>query len=110
MDSSRRDTTKNGATGNGTATRKPSTRVRNVVDYDEKRHLVDLNEDAPPDVANPGLNELEERVKDLGESWETESLFEDALEDLAEDRFFTDGESLTSPPKLKTEYRVILTH
>lgn len=101
MDSSRRAAIKNGATGNGTATRKPSARVKNVVDYDEKRHFVDLNEETPPDVPNPGLSELEERVKDLGESWETESLFEDALEDLAEDRFFTDGKFFTT-----SNYRV----
>jgi NAD-dependent histone deacetylase SIR2 len=93
MDSSRRATSKTGATSNGTTTtRKTSNRTKNVVDYDEKRHLVDLNEeDDPPAVPNQGLIELEERVNDLGESWETESLFEDALEDLAEDRFFTDG-------------------
>ncbi|GAB1315924.1 NAD-dependent histone deacetylase sir2 [Madurella fahalii] len=97
MDSSRRATTKNGATSNGTATRKPSARVKNVVDYDEKRHFVDLNEEPPSDVPNPGLSELEERVKDLGESWETESLFEDALEDLAEDRFFTDDPEACTP-------------
>jgi NAD-dependent histone deacetylase SIR2 len=83
---------KNDAT-NGATTRKPSTRVKNVVDYDEKRHLVELTEevDVKKPVANSGLSELEERVNDLSESWETESLFQDALEDLAEDRFFTDG-------------------
>jgi NAD-dependent histone deacetylase SIR2 len=89
---------KNGAT-NGAATRKPSTRVKNVVDYDEKRAFVELAEDAhakPNGVPNPGLSELEERVNDLSESWETESLFQDALEDLAEDRFFTDGKLWSS--------------
>jgi NAD+-dependent protein deacetylase SIR2 len=88
---------KNGATNGAAATRKPSTRVKNVVDYDEKRAFVELTEDAKPNgVPNPGLSELEERVNDLSESWETESLFQDALEDLAEDRFFTDGELRSS--------------
>lgn len=94
MDSARRAPGKNGS-ANGTATtRKPSTRVKNVVDYDEKRAFVELTEEAdakPNGVRNAGLSELEERVNDLSESWETESLFQDALEDLAEDRIFTDG-------------------
>lgn len=92
MDTARRAMDKNDAS-NGATTRKPSTRVKNVVDYDEKRHLVELTEevDVKKPVANSGLSELEERVNDLSESWETESLFQDALEDLAEDRFFTDG-------------------
>lgn len=98
MDSSRRTTSKNGSP-NGTATRKPSARVKNAVDYDEKRHFVGLNEEADDaerhKVVNSGLSELEERVNDLSESWETESLFQDALEDLAEDRFFTDGEEFS---------------
>jgi NAD-dependent histone deacetylase SIR2 len=90
---------RNGATNGAAATRKPSTRVKNVVDYDEKRAFVELTEDAnakPNGVPNPGLSELEERVNDLSESWETESLFQDALEDLAEDRFFTDGKLWSS--------------
>jgi NAD-dependent histone deacetylase SIR2 len=37
------------------------------------------------------INELEERVNDLGDSWETESLFEDIIEDLADDKPFSDG-------------------
>ena len=36
-------------------------------------------------------NELEERINDLGDSWETESLFEDVIEDITEDRFFDDS-------------------
>ncbi|KAK4109702.1 SIR2-domain-containing protein [Canariomyces notabilis] len=109
MDSSRRATSKTGATSNGTTTtRKTSNRTKNVVDYDEKRHLVDLNEeDDPPAVPNQGLIELEERVNDLGESWETESLFEDALEDLAEDRFFTDDPEACTPDEA-IKYRQLL--
>jgi NAD-dependent histone deacetylase SIR2 len=37
------------------------------------------------------INELEQRVVDLGESWETESLFEDVIEDLTEEKPFPDG-------------------
>ena len=94
MDSSRRAPAKNGSTNGAATTRKPSGRVKNVVDYDEKRAFVELTDevDASNGVPNPGLSELEERVNDLSESWETESLFQDALEDLAEDRFFTDGQ------------------
>ena len=84
-----------GATnGNGSATtKKASSRLKNVVNYDEKRHFI---EEGPEPEANapPILSEMEERVMDLGDAWETESLFEDALEDLAEDKFFTDGKSV----------------
>lgn len=48
-------------------------------------------------------NELEERINDLGDSWETESLFEDVIEDITEDRFFTDTESVT--PEQAVRYR-----
>ncbi|KAL2172153.1 hypothetical protein VTG60DRAFT_154 [Thermothelomyces hinnuleus] len=111
MDPSRRASSKNNSSGNGAATtRKPSTRVKNVVDYDEKRAFVELSEEVDGeqnDVANPGLNELEERVNDLSESWETESLFQDALEDLAEDRFFTDDPEACTPDEA-TRFRQLL--
>ncbi|KAK4158397.1 SIR2-like protein [Chaetomidium leptoderma] len=111
MDSSRRAPSKTGSANGTTATtaRKPSTRVKNVVDYDEKRAFVELTEEvnAPNGVRNPGLSELEERVNDLSESWETESLFQDALEDLAEDRFFTDDPDACTPDEA-TKFRQLL--
>ncbi|KAK4176433.1 DHS-like NAD/FAD-binding domain-containing protein [Triangularia setosa] len=113
--------TPNGATE---VTRKSSTRVRNVVDYDEKRAFVELDSDpvvsrrpspthhqdgngsvkktTQTPTNGSGLTELEERVQDLGDSWETESLLNDILGDVHEDRFFTDGSSTpipTAPPK-----------
>jgi hypothetical protein len=95
MDSTRRGASKNGSTNGAATTRKPSTRVKNEVNYDVKQAFKDLTEDSdakPNGDPNSGLTELQERVNDLSESWETESLLQDALEDLAEDRFFTDGE------------------
>lgn len=87
-----------GGTSNGnggTTTKKASSRLKNVVNYDEKRHLID--QDPEPEAhAPPPLSEMEERVMDLGDAWETESLFEDALEDLAEDKFFTDGKTVST--------------
>lgn len=35
--------------------------------------------------SNKNMNDLEDHINDLGDSWETESLFEDILDDLAED-------------------------
>ncbi|EOO03741.1 putative sir2 family protein [Phaeoacremonium minimum UCRPA7] len=71
--------------------------VSDMVEFDEKRHMKEIKNDLKHGVVHPALNELEERVNDLGESWETESLFEDALEDLAEDKFFTDVPDACTP-------------
>ncbi|KAL2144863.1 hypothetical protein VTI28DRAFT_8423 [Corynascus sepedonium] len=110
MDSSRRAPGKNSSANDAATTRKPSTRVKNVVDYDEKRAFVELNEEVDGQqnrLVNPGLNELEERVNDLSESWETESLFQDAIEDLTEDRFFTDDPEACTPDEA-TKFRQLL--
>ncbi|KAH6617954.1 SIR2-like protein [Chaetomium sp. MPI-SDFR-AT-0129] len=111
MEASRRAPAKTGPTPNGTTTaRKSSARAKNAVDYDEKRAFVELSEEVDPEtdgVPNSGLNELEERVNDLSESWETESLFQDALEDLAEDRFFTDDPEACAPDEA-TNFRQLL--
>lgn len=84
----------NGNTTTAAAAKKASARVKDLVDFDEKKHMDDIRNDIKHGVVHGALNELEERVNDLGESWETESLFEDALDDLAEDKFFTDSEFL----------------
>lgn len=77
------------------ATRKPSTRVKGPINYDEKQAFIDLNKeiDYPVDHQDRALNELEEQVHDLADSWESESLFEDALNELTEDNFL-DGKSI----------------
>ncbi|KAK3682511.1 DHS-like NAD/FAD-binding domain-containing protein [Podospora appendiculata] len=100
MDSSRR------GGKNGYVPKKSSARVKELVNYDEKQHMSDLKEDIQHGVAHRALNELEEHVNDLGESWETNSLFEDALEDLAEDKFFDDPEACT--PEEAVRYRQLL--
>jgi len=87
------------AGSNGTSgSRKPSGRVKNPVDYDEKRRFAELNEQIDGDdqaaIANANMSELDEHLNNLSESWETESLFADAIEDLAEDRFFTEGKAI----------------
>lgn len=92
----RRD--KNG--GGGQSSRRPSTRVKELVNYDEKAHMAELEEDIAHGVAHAqklakaqpaALNELEERVLDLDNSWETESFIEEYLVTSAEEQFFTDG-------------------
>ncbi|KAI1769376.1 SIR2-domain-containing protein [Hypoxylon sp. FL1150] len=40
-------------------------------------------------------NELEERINDLGDSWETESLFEDIIDDITDDKFFNDDDAVS---------------
>src|SRR3569833_805989 len=76
------------ATAAPVAKRKPSTRVKEMVGFDEKQHMDEIKKDIKTGVVHNALTELEERVNDLGESWESESLFEVALEDLTEDKFF----------------------
>ncbi|KAH7629969.1 DHS-like NAD/FAD-binding domain-containing protein [Sordaria sp. MPI-SDFR-AT-0083] len=82
--------------------------MKEVVNYDDKRHLLDLEEDITHPVAHRQLNELEEHVNDLHEScWETESIFEEILEDITEDKFFTDDpEACTAEEAV--EYRRLL--
>ncbi|ORY62641.1 DHS-like NAD/FAD-binding domain-containing protein [Pseudomassariella vexata] len=49
--------------------------------------------DPQPSGHNPvHISELEERLNDMGDSWETESLFEDIIEDLTENKPFEDLE------------------
>ncbi|KAI2469644.1 SIR2-domain-containing protein [Annulohypoxylon bovei var. microspora] len=48
-------------------------------------------------------NELEERIGDLGDSWETESLFEDVIEDITEVSFLDDIDAVT--PEQAVNYR-----
>ncbi|KAL7622525.1 NAD-dependent histone deacetylase sir2 [Parahypoxylon ruwenzoriense] len=73
----------------------PRVRVEEVEDDQQVGHL----------TVQPGRarNELEERVNDLGDSWETESLFEDVIEDIAEDKFFDDVDACT--PEQAVRYR-----
>ncbi|KAK3303327.1 SIR2-like protein [Chaetomium strumarium] len=110
MDSSRRGASKTGSTNGTSTTRKPSTRVKNEVNYDEKQAFKDLTDfgDAKPNGApNSGLAELEQRVNDLNESWETESLLRDCFEEIAEDRFFTEDPDACTPEEA-VEYRRLL--
>ncbi|EFX01019.1 cytoskeleton assembly control protein [Grosmannia clavigera kw1407] len=53
------------------------------------------------DNTHSNLTELEERVNDLGDSWETESLFEDVLDDLIEEGGLADS-ALGSDPEICT--------
>ncbi|KAK3342428.1 DHS-like NAD/FAD-binding domain-containing protein [Neurospora tetraspora] len=93
--------------GNNSAAPKKSSRMKEVVNYDEKKHLLDLEEDITHPVAHRQLNELEEHVNDLHESWETESIFEEILEDITEDKFFTDDPEACTPEEA-VEYRRLL--
>ncbi len=79
--------------------RKPAIRLKAVVNqYDEKQHLIKVESDIKHGLAHstshPGqgaLNELEEHLYDLTSSWEDESVFEDAIEELADDNIFANG-------------------
>ncbi|KAK1776756.1 DHS-like NAD/FAD-binding domain-containing protein [Copromyces sp. CBS 386.78] len=102
----------NNNNNNSATAPKKSSRMKEVVNYDDKRHLLDLEDDIAHPVAHPvahrQLNELEEHINDLHEScWETESIFEEILEDITEDKFFTDDpEACTAEEAV--EYRRLL--
>lgn len=64
--------------------KKPVTTVSEIVDFNEKSVLEDIKDDIQRGVAHP-INELEQHVNDLDDSWETESMLADMLEGLAED-------------------------
>ncbi|KAI0477499.1 hypothetical protein GGR56DRAFT_673872 [Xylariaceae sp. FL0804] len=70
-----------------------------------KSEVADDQQVAHVAVANPhGLSELEDRVNDLGDSWETDSIFEDIIEDLAaEEHFIRDEHACT--PEESVHYR-----
>ncbi|KAI1078884.1 SIR2-domain-containing protein [Whalleya microplaca] len=72
-------------------------RVREVLDDQHNGHLTATQQ------SHSQLTELEERVNDLGDSWETESLFEDVIDDLAEEEFFHDVDACT--PQERVRYR-----
>lgn len=65
---------------------KPATsKVSQVVDFDEKTYdRGKIKGDIQHGVAHP-MNELEEHVNDLDDSWETESLLAEMLEGLTDD-------------------------
>ncbi|KAI1387774.1 putative histone deacetylase SIR2 [Hypoxylon trugodes] len=48
-------------------------------------------------------NGLEERLNEVEDSWETDSLFEDVIDDITEDRFFNDVDAVT--PEQAARYR-----
>jgi hypothetical protein len=74
------------------------TRKREPVDYDDKKHLlsspVKSRDDMSATTRGGGITELEEQIIDKADRWETDSMFEDIIEDLTEDKFFTDGKCL----------------
>lgn len=55
----------------------------------------------------PQLSEFEQRVHDLGDSWENESLYEDIIEDLSDDTAFKDDPEACTPDEA-TRYRQML--
>ncbi|KAL0469432.1 DHS-like NAD/FAD-binding domain-containing protein [Neurospora intermedia] len=105
--SSSNSSNKHGSSSASGPAPKKSSRMKEVVNYDEKKHLLDLEEDITHPVAHRQLNELEEHVNDLHESWETESIFEEILEDITEDKFFTDDPEACTPEEA-VEYRRLL--
>ena len=60
-------------------------RVTEVIDDQQVGHL------PLPQPIHGDVSELQERVNDLGDSWETESIFEDIIDDLIQESLPPDG-------------------
>lgn len=75
--------------------KQPAARVSEVVNFDEKREVAQIQDDLQHSVARP-LNELEQHVNDLDDSWETESLLAEMLDGLTDDQE-QDGEQRANP-------------
>ncbi|KAI1422545.1 DHS-like NAD/FAD-binding domain-containing protein [Xylaria sp. FL1777] len=63
--------------------------VTEVLDDQQVGHL------PLPQPVNGDVSELQDRVNDLGDSWETESIFEDIIDDLTQDTFPPDVDACT---------------
>lgn len=79
-----------------------STHASEVVDSEEKRNMSNskLKNDIQHGVAHP-LNELEQHVNDLDDSWETESMLAEMLDGLTDDKI-RDG--MFSSPLISLHY------
>ncbi|OIW25159.1 SIR2-domain-containing protein [Coniochaeta ligniaria NRRL 30616] len=83
--------------------RSPRVCASKPIDYDDKKHLLSspLKRERPQHddtvVVEGGLTELEQRMDDHANRWETDSMFEDIIEDLTEDKFFTDDPEACTP-------------
>ncbi|KAI1325969.1 SIR2-domain-containing protein [Xylariaceae sp. FL0255] len=79
----------------GRARQQPQVHVTEVIDDQQIGHLP-----LPQPIYN---DELQDRVNDLGDSWETESIFEDIMDDLTQDTFPEDVDAFT--PAEAARYR-----
>ncbi|KAI1159642.1 DHS-like NAD/FAD-binding domain-containing protein [Nemania serpens] len=64
--------------------------ITEVVDDQQVGHL------PLPQPIHGDVSELQDRVNDLGDSWETESIFEDIIDDLTHDTFPPDVDACTA--------------
>ncbi|KKY34926.1 putative sir2-like protein [Diaporthe ampelina] len=88
--------------------KQPVATVSEVDGIDEKYAMDDLQEDIEHGVAHPvsAMAELEERVNDLDNAWESESLLADMLEGLSDESVTNDPEYCT--PEEAVSYRQLL--
>ncbi|ROW08226.1 hypothetical protein VMCG_03325 [Cytospora schulzeri] len=87
------------------STKEALTALSELVDFDGEPGVDDIQEDIEHGVAHPvsAMSELEERVNDLDNSWETESLLADMLEDLTDENITDDSNCCT--PEEAVTYR-----
>ncbi|KAI1118260.1 DHS-like NAD/FAD-binding domain-containing protein [Nemania sp. NC0429] len=71
--------------------------ITEVVDDQQVGHL------PLPQPIHGDVSELQDRVNDLGDSWETESIFEDIIDDLTHDTFPPDVDACT--PEQSVNFR-----
>ncbi|KAM7192486.1 NAD-dependent protein deacetylase hst1 [Naviculisporaceae sp. PSN 640] len=93
------------ATNDPPATRKPSTRVKGVINYDEKHAFKDLKE-LDHAVDDRATNDPQEQGSDAEDSWETDSFLEEAIIEFTEEDFVDGPDACT--PEESVNYRQLL--
>ncbi|KAF3026390.1 NAD-dependent histone deacetylase sir2 [Neopestalotiopsis sp. 37M] len=91
-----------------TTTRKSKVQIRiEQVAIDDDQQVSHLSFKEALHNQEPQLTELEQRLHDIDDSWETESLFEDIIEDLSDDTAFKDDPEACTPEEAM-RYRQLL--
>ncbi|KAI1842022.1 hypothetical protein JX265_001330 [Neoarthrinium moseri] len=87
---------------------KPKVQIKvEEIPVDDDQQVAHLSMREAIENQHPHLSELEHRVNDLEETWETESIFEDIIDDLADESCFKNDPNACNPNEA-VKYRQLL--